>query len=114
MTQTIKLQEIYSADLYTRSRASELRARILDNSDHVLLDFDNIGFMSRSFADEVCNIMDDMKNRTFEMINLNEDVKTMLSKVKESRNRERKRGMDSSKMYEFNDLESLSKFLLAM
>lgn len=114
MKQTIKLQDIYSADLYTRSRASELRASILDNADVVLIDFDNIGFMSRSFADEICNIMDDMMNKTFELINLNEDVMTMLSKVKESRCQERKRGIDSSKMYEFNDMESLSEFLLTM
>ena len=70
--------------------------------------------MSRSFADEVCNIMDDIKGKTFELINLNEDVNTMLSKVRESRSRERKRGIDTSKMYEFNDMDTLSEFLLTM
>ena len=60
MKQTIRLQDIYSADLFTRSRASELRACINENANEITLDFDGIGFMSRSFADEVCNIIDDM------------------------------------------------------
>ncbi len=41
---------IYSADLFIRE---------------VTLDFEGIGFMSRSFADEVCNIIDDMGGKTF-------------------------------------------------
>ena len=48
MKQTIRLQDIYSADLYTRSRASELRKCINDDADEVTLDFEGIGFMSRS------------------------------------------------------------------
>jgi hypothetical protein len=56
---------IYSADLFIRSRASELRKCINDDADEVTLDFEGIGFMSRSFADEVCNIIDDMGGKTF-------------------------------------------------
>ena len=114
MKQTIRLQDIYSADLYTRSRASELRARINDEADEVTLDFEGIGFMSRSFADEVCNIIDDMNGKTFTVINQNDDVATMMIKVREGRNRERKRGVGNAKMYEFKDMESLEEFLIAM
>ena len=114
MTQTIKLQDIYSADLYTRSRASELRASISPDADQVTLDFEGIGFMSRSFADEVCNIIDDLKDKTFAFIGQNSDVATMMTKVREGRSRERKRGVGNAKMYEFKDMESLSEFLLAM
>ena len=46
MKQIIRLHDIYSADLYTRSRASELRARINDNANEVTIDFEGIGFMS--------------------------------------------------------------------
>lgn len=114
MKQTIRLQDIYSADLYTRSRASELRACINDEADEVTLDFEGIGFMSRSFADEVCNIIDDMNGKTFTVINQNDDVATMMIKVREGRNRERKRGVGNAKMYEFKDMESLEEFLIAM
>ena len=74
MKQTIKLQDIYSADLYTRSRASELRSRIKDEATEVILNFEGIGFMSRSFADEVCNIIDDNKDKSFSCIGQNDDT----------------------------------------
>jgi hypothetical protein len=56
--------------------------------------------MSRSFADEVCNIIDDMKEKSFLFTNQNEDVKNMLMKVQESRSRERKRGTGNAKLYD--------------
>jgi len=114
MKQVIRLMDIYSADLYTRSRASELRSCINQDANEVELDFEQIGFMSRSFADELCNIMDDMKGTTFSFTNRNSDVEIMLTKVMESRRKERKRGISNAKMYEFKDMESLSEFLLTM
>ena len=114
MKQTIRLQDIYSADLYTRSRASELRACINDEADEVTLDFEGIGFMSRSFADEVCNIIDDIKDKYFTLVNQNNDVAMMMTKVRDGRNRERKRGVGNAKMYEFDDIEKLEEFLIAM
>ena len=114
MKQTIKLKDIYSADLYTRSRAAELRSCINDEANEVTLDFEAIGFMSRSFADEVCNIIDDMNDKTFTLVNQNQDVAMMMTKVREGRNRERKRGVGNAKIYEFKDMKSLEAFLIAM
>ena len=114
MKQIIKLNTIYSADLYTRSRASELRSCINKDATEVVLDFEGIGFMSRSFADEVCNIVDDSKDIKFEFVNRNCDVEIIMTKVAESRSQERKRGISNAQMYEFEDMESLSEFLLAM
>ena len=113
MKQTIKLYDIYSADLFTRSRASELRSSINDGADEVILDFEGINFMSRSFADEVCNIIDDLPSKAFAFINQNEDVEAMMTIVREGRNRERIRGVGNAKIYEFKDMESLSAFLNA-
>ena len=70
MKQTIKLYDIYSADLFTRSRASELRSSIDEKADEVTLDFEGVSFMSRSFADEVCNIIDDIPSKAFTFINV--------------------------------------------
>ena len=114
MKQYIKMNAIYSADLYTRSRAAELRSCIKSDATEVILDFESIGFMSRSFADEICNIMDDNKAIHFDFVNRNSDVETMMTKVVECRSQERKRGVSNAKMYEFHDMESLSEFLLAM
>lgn len=114
MKQTIKLNTIYSADLYTRSRASELRSCINEEVTEVTLDFEGIGFMSRSFADEVCNIMDDNKEKTFVFINRNADIEAMMNKVAEARSQERKRGISNATIHKFEDMESLSEFLIAM
>lgn len=70
--------------------------------------------MSRSFADEVCNIIDDMKEKVFTFIDQNEEVETMMTKVREGRNRERKRGVGNARMFKFNDMDSLSEYLKAM
>jgi len=114
MKQTIKLQNIFGTDLYTRSRAAEIRSSIKEQAEEVVLDFEGVNFISRSFADEVCNIIDDMNNKQFNFINQIEVVKTMLSKVQISRSQERKRGISNPRIYKFNDMESLSKFLLNM
>lgn len=114
MKQLIKMNSIYSADLYTRSRAAELRSRINTDVTEVTLDFEGIGFMSRSFADELCNIMDDNKAIHFVFVNRNSDVEAMMTKVAEGRNQERKRGISNAKIYKFKDMKSLSEFLLAM
>lgn len=114
MKQTIKLNTIYSADLYTRSRATELRACINKEATEVTLDFEGIGFMSRSFADEVCNIWDENKHIKFNFINRNADVEAMMNKVTDGRSQERKRGVSNATIHKFKDMESLSAFLIAM
>ena len=70
--------------------------------------------MSRSFADEVCNIMDDNKNIEFYFINRNADIEAMMNKVAEGRSQERKRGINNATIHKFEDMESLSEFLIAM
>jgi anti-anti-sigma regulatory factor len=114
MKQVIRLKDIYSDDLYTRSRASELRTCINEDKDIVVLDFDQIGFMSRSFADELCNIVDDLKNISFEFVNRNNEIETIMNKVIEGRSQERKRGVSNAKIHRFEDMDSLSEFLLTM
>ncbi len=114
MKQIIRLKDIYASDLYTRSRAAELRKDIIDDASDVTLDFNGIGFMSRSFADELCNIIDSLGKTSFHYINRNADVEAMMTKVAEGRNRERKRGISTARMLKFHDMESLSQYLLAI
>ena len=54
------------------------------------------------------------KDVLFLFLNRNVDIELMLNKVQEGRRQERKRGISNAEMYEFEDMESLSKFLLAM
>ena len=57
MKQTIKLYDIYHADLFSRAKASILAEMISPEADTVILDFEGITFMSRSFTDELYNIV---------------------------------------------------------
>ena len=114
MKQTLSLKNIYAADLFSRSRAQQLLQYISGNTDEVVLDFEGIIFISRSFADELCNIIDDNKDKKFVFTKQASEVQTMISRVQEGRKQERKRGIMHPKMYSFNNMEKLSSFLMSM
>ncbi len=111
MEQEIRLQEIFGAELQTRSRASEIRSFVKGEANKIIFNMNGIHFISRSFADELCNIMDDMKDKNFILKEQSEEVGIMLSKVAESRNCERKRGIANATILEFKDMDSLSSYL---
>ena len=50
----------------------------------------------------------------FEFINRNADVEAMMNKVAEGRSQGRKRGISNAIIHRFEDMESLSEFLIAM
>lgn len=114
MKQTLSLKKIYAADLFSRSRVSQLLQYINSNADEVVLDFDGINFISRSFADELWNIIDNHNDKKYIFIGQTDEVQTMISRVQESRKRERNRGIVHPQMYSFNNMDSLSSFLLNM
>jgi hypothetical protein len=114
MKQTIRLYDIFGSDLFSRSRASQLLSNVDINTDEVTLDFTGVNFISRSFADELCNIIEDNKHLKISLSGQNSEVDIMLSRVREGRAQERKRGIARPRMYEFNNMESLSSFLLNM
>ena len=92
MTQIIKLLDIYHADLFSRAKASLLVENISPKADTVILDFEGIIFMSRSFTDELYNIVIDSPDKEFRYIHRNDDVRIMMEKVAEGRSRERQLG----------------------
>ena len=114
MKQIIILRDIYYAELYTRSSAGELHSKIASTAEDVVLDFKQIVFISRTFADELCNIIDDMKSVKFSFINRSDEVETMMTKVREGRCRERRRGVGNAKIFKIKNLEELSKYFLEM
>lgn len=112
MTQIIRVSDIYATkSLFTRSMAIELSRCLNPVADEVILVFTGIEFLSRSFADEVCNMIDDHAKVDFKWVNCNEVVSNMLSKVKLGRTKERERGLTPPKILQFDSLESLKAFL---
>ena len=107
----IKISALISSDVRSRSNAEIIRSAIDGISDKVILDFSGVSFVSRSFTDELCSIVENCKNITIDMANMSEIVKTMIEAVKKGRENRRVRIKDDSEIKEFDDMESLSKFL---
>lgn len=113
MRQTIRLYDVYHADLFSRAKAAELAAHINSNAETVELDFTGIGFMSRSFADELYNVIAAQAPCTFAFAGRNQDIVSMMKKVADGRNRERKLGIQHPQMLSFDTKDTLADFLIA-
>ncbi len=109
MNKTIKIAELISTDIRSRSNADKIRVAIKDANSEVVLDFSNVTFMSRSFADELYNIKTEYANIC--MVNMSDLVKSMFDAVCHGRSQKRKFDEDKSEMKSFSDIESLSAFL---
>lgn len=112
MKQTIKLYDIYHTDLFSRAKAKLLSDMISSDADTVILDFEGITFMSRSFTDELYNIVTAHPNKAFTYIGRNDDLCAMMEKVADGRQRERQLGLPPAQMLSFNSLSELAEFLV--
>ena len=79
------------------------------NNDNIILDFTDVSFMSRSFTDELYNLMNECKN--ISLSNMNDFVSSMYNAVVQGRKSKRVFEPESSEIKEFNDMESLTSFL---
>lgn len=112
MTQTIRLYDIYHADLFSRAKATQLASYINPDADIVILDFEDITFMSRSFTDELYNIVTATHGKTFRYIGRNDDIRIMMEKVADGRTRERQLGIPPAQMLTFDSQSKLADFLV--
>ena len=62
MGNVLLISELIGTNVRSRSNAGIIQAVIDGVKEGVTLDFREVTFVSRSFADELCNIMDDNKN----------------------------------------------------
>ena len=114
MKQEIKISTLISTDVRSRSNAEIIRNEIDVTSDKVVLDFSGVCFISRSFTDELCSVIEHLKNVTIDIDNMSDIVKTMMEAVKNSRKNKRIRSKDNSEIKEFDDMEDLSDFFSKM
>lgn len=99
-----------STDIRSRSNAEIIREAVEGVKESITLDFEGVIFISRSFTDELCNIMDRHKG-VMELSNTSDLVHSMIKTVSESRKSKRVRPTGNYEMKEFKDMESLSSFL---
>ncbi len=111
MNETINIVDILGVQVLSRSRGDILREMTSDGEHHIL-NFDGVTFVSRAFADELCEIL--KENSLLTISNTTGIVKRMIEVVAESRNHPRKRVVSDAKMLKFDTMESLSEFLSKM
>lgn len=109
MDKTFNIAELISTDIRSRGNANIICSAIDGIEGNIVLDFANVTFMSRSFTDELYNILDEHKNIT--LSNMSDFVDTMLKTVMQGRKNKRKFSNNESEIKEFDDMQSLSSFL---
>ena len=107
-TNTIIILQILGSDIRTRSRAQMIRSAI-SSQESALLDFTGVSFMTRSFADELYNIIND--NCHLGIVGMEGEVKDMFEIVKSSRSSKRIFNTDSSNVMYPATMKELSEIL---
>lgn len=114
MNKKVIIAELISTDIRSRSYADKIRNEVTNSPMEVILDFSRVSFISRSFTDELYNIIDESKNTRFQMTNMSKIVRTMTEVVKKSRGNDRIRLKDNSEIKEFDDIQTLLKYFSMM
>lgn len=109
MKAKLKIAELISIDIRSRANADIIRSAIDGINGDIILDFSEVVFVSRSFTDELYNIMGEHKNLS--LVNMSNIVKTMLEAVTKGRNSKRVFKENDSEIKVFDDMNSLSSFL---
>lgn len=84
MKQTLRIEIIVGDDIRTRARIHEIEKRIHPGYEY-MLDFSNVRFISRSFADELLSFIEHSPAR-IEYVNANREISQMLAIVSNNRN----------------------------
>lgn len=108
MHYNVKISELISTDIRSRANANIIRSAIDGVSERIILDFEGVCFISRSFTDELYNVLEEHKN--ISLTNTSDNIKAMLDAVEKGRKSTRNFS-NSSEIKEFSDFASLSAFL---
>lgn len=109
MDKIFKVAELISTDIRSRANVNIIRSAIDGINENIILDFTDVAFMSRSFTDELYNLMSEHKNVS--LSNMNDFVNSMYNAVVQGRKVKRVFESEPSEIKEFDDMKSLSSFL---
>lgn len=111
MEKVIKVKELLSSDIRSRCNAEAIRNEVI-NADckEICVDLSGVIFISRSFTDELLNIVDNTEGKTVHIINAEGDTKSMIDIVSASRKKKRVLSDEDSHITELKDMSSLEKF----
>ena len=111
MEHTFNISNLIGKDIRSRSNANIIRSVIDGVKGNITLDFSGVSFISRSFADELCNVVEERGDISISLSNLSELVSSMIQAVRNGRTDGKRKAMTESEVKEFEDMKSLESFL---
>ena len=102
--------------LISREAVSSLFDKLSNMDSNLELDFSNVEFISRSYADQFYKAKSDfekMHNSEIHIMNANEEVINMLHVVSKTQN-SNERFFDKVPVYRFSKIDRLSDYLLSI
>ena len=114
MATIIILSQELGTDIRSRKSAQIIEKIISPVQDSVIIDFKSVMFISRSFADELLNIINAHKSQDIRTTNMCNNVQLMFNTVKESRSKKHVKPTSENKIniFSFENINSLSSFLI--
>ncbi len=111
MKKIVKVKEVLSSDIRSRCNAEAIRNEVVNaGCVEICIDLDGVIFMSRSFTDELLNIVENSNGKSVKIINAEGDAKSMIDVVSASRKKKRVLTDEESHITELKDMSSLEKF----
>ena len=110
MKTIINIADLIGTDIRSRINANTVRREISKNrGTDIVLDLSGVTFISRSFTDELFNIVE-YSHGTVELSNMTGTVKVMIDAVAKSRSSKRVRPKVDQDVIVLEDMESLKKY----
>lgn len=114
---TIPVRDLFDSTLHTRDAANQLLKWVEEDlCDHVELDFADVEYISRSFADQFHAEKFKLATKTKKIIlvtNANDEVIRMLQAVASTQDKVN-RSYEKVQVYNYTDWKSLERFLLSI
>lgn len=114
--QKIVVSENAKNFLISREAAVSIFSNINGNQNNIEFDFENVEFMSRSYADQFYKLktnFEQNQNARIQIVNANEEVINMLQIVAQTQNlTERK--FEQVPIFKFSKIEMLSDYLFSI
>ena len=108
MEKVLLISELMGTDVRSRSNAEIIRVTAGNSGDAVILDFKDVTFVSRSFADELCSIMETCGN--ISLVHMSGLVESMINAVSSGRKEKRLRPDAGRDIKDIDTIEDLSEF----
>lgn len=113
MKPTLQISSLLGIDLRTRSFFRRDIEKIISRCvADTVLDFRGVIFISRSVADELCNLLDDHPYLT--VTGMERDVRMMYEVVVRGRNQPREYPPSNAKVYHLNTFKEMQDFFEAI